>query len=456
MNSEKQKLLIEYLLSSADVFALTNSIIKADYFDPEYRSSVDFIKTYYNKYRDLPDLEQVYAEADVKYKLHELDRSKSEYCMMELEQYCKHKAMEHAILASPEMMRKGDYGAVENAIKEAVTTSLHRSVGVSFFENPEQMLADLADSPAISTGYLILDDYLGGGARRKEMILVSANSGGGKSLVMANMGLNFAQQKLVVLYISLELPVEMIWKRYASMVTDISQAEILYRSDDVIAKIKGAKGGIEDIYIEQMPVGTTANDIRAFLREFELKRKCVPDVLVLDYLDLMGPNEKVSADNVSEKDKRCSEQFRQILTDYNLVGITASQQNRSAVEASDLNHSHIAGGITKINTTDVYMSIIFNETMKMQGEIAFLLLKTRSSDGVGKLVYLKWRGVALRVLDSTKKHRNDEEKDNPINSMTAKHKNNNEQKLAKSARKSQLISMFAGVGSGIDMGDDTD
>jgi len=442
MNPEKQKLLVEYILSSADVFALTNKILKAEYFEPEYRNSINFIKEYYNNHHNLPDIAQVYAEADVKYKEQILDKSKTEWCIIEVEKYCKHKAMEHAILASPALLLKGNYGEVEQLIKSAVMTSIHRSVGISIYDDPAAMIQVLIDSPAISTGYKILDEYLGGGARRKELILFSANSGGGKSLVMANLGLNFAEQGLTVLYISLELPVEMIWKRYASMVTGIAQQELIQRASEVVAKFKGARVGAGDIVVEQMPVGTTANDIRSFLREFELKRKCVPDVLIVDYLDGMGPNEHVSADNISEKDKRCSEQLRQILTDYNLIGLTASQQNRGAVDNNEINHSHIAGGLTKINTADYYISIFFTELMKATGEMAFKLLKTRSSDGVNKWVYLKWKASALRVLDSTKVSDDGIAAQINLIEQATTHKTNNEVKLQKSVRRSEIVSMF--------------
>ena len=449
MNPEKQKLLIEYLLSSADVFALTNGIIKPEYFEPEYRNTIKFIKEYYNQFRDLPDVDQVYAEADVKYKIQILDRAKTEYCILEVEQFCKHKAMEHAILASPKLLEKGNYGAVETLIKTAVTTSIHRSVGVSLFDDPEGLIQELLDSPAISTGYKILDDYLDGGARRKEMILLSANSGEGKSILMANIGLNFAEQGLIVLYLSLELPVAMIRKRYLSMVTNVAQREIIQRSQEVIISIKSAKANsnMGDIIIERLPVGTTANQMRAFLREFELKRKCTPDVLILDYLDLMGPNEQVSADNLSEKDKRCSEQFSQLAYDYNAIGLTASQQTKSTDDSKDRNHSNIAGGKTKVNTTDVYITIFFSDLMKATGEMLLKLLKTRSSDGVGKFVHLKWVGSALRVLDSTRRHGDEQEKSNSIEQATVKHKTNNDRKLSEAARKSKIFAMFGDMDS---------
>jgi KaiC/GvpD/RAD55 family RecA-like ATPase len=397
MKTEKQKLLIEYLVSSPDVFALTTSIIRPAYFDPEFRNAVKFIQNYYELYNTTPDVDQVYAESDVELTKRIITKDKIEYCATEIESFCKEEAISSAILSCPDLLDKGDYGKIETIIKEAITTSLHRSLGVNFFEDPEAMMRLLIDSPAIPTGYPEFDDVLGGGLNRQQLLLLSANSGGGKSMVMANFGLNFAQRGLKVLYISLELPVTMIYRRYVSMVTGISQRDITARSSEAIQKINSAGKTIEDIIIEQMPVGSTPNDIRAFLKEFELKRGYIPDVLIVDYLDLMNPNEKVSADNVFEKDKRSTEQLRQILVDYDMIGITASQQNRGAVTATDLNHSHIAGGISKINTTDTYASIIFTDAMKAAGEMAIQFLKTRSSDGVGKTIHLKWNRTWLRL-----------------------------------------------------------
>jgi hypothetical protein len=148
-----------------------------------------------------------------------------------------------------------------------------------------------------------------------------------------------------------------------------------------------------------MPSATNANAIRAYLKEFELKNGFIPDMLIVDYLDKMSPNEKISADNISEKDKLSSEQLNDIGFDYNMFIATASQQNRSAIDAQELNQSHIAGGLTKVNAVDIYISIILTPSMKAGGEVGFSFLKTRSNDGVGKTVYLRWEGRTLRILN---------------------------------------------------------
>jgi KaiC/GvpD/RAD55 family RecA-like ATPase len=231
------------------------------------------------------------------------------------------------------------------------------------------------------------------------MLLLSANSGGGKSIVMANLALNYVEQGKNALYISLELSEEMIYQRYIAMVTGVSTREWQHQVDATAHKITAVGETSGSLFIKRMPQGCTSNQIRAYLKEFELKNGYVPDVIAVDYIDLMGSNEKVSADNIHEKDKRASEELREIMNDYNAVGMTASQQNRGAVTATELNHSHIAGGISKINTTDVYISIIMTDQMRAKGEMALQFLKTRSSDGVGQTIYLEYNKVTLRITD---------------------------------------------------------
>ena len=65
MDNKKQKLLIEYLISSSDTFALCQAIVEPDYFDPEYRNAVRFIKKYYTQYNTTPGPNQIKAEADL-------------------------------------------------------------------------------------------------------------------------------------------------------------------------------------------------------------------------------------------------------------------------------------------------------------------------------------------------------------------------------------------------------
>jgi archaellum biogenesis ATPase FlaH len=402
ISTNKQKLLIEYLISSPDTYAVCSSVVKPEYFAPELKGAVEFINDYYEKYNSVPDESQVLAETDiVVHKHNDITRDKIDYCASEIEGFCKKQAFKRAILAAPKLMEEDREAELENMVKDALMISLQRNLGLSYFENPIERLKALSNSKrTIPTKWKDVDRLLGGGISRKEMILFSANSGGGKSITMANLGLNLAEQGMNVLYISLELDEELISKRFDSMVTGMHQAEIVPRMKEVAQKVEIAGEKMGKIDIIQMTTGTNATAIRAFLKEYELIKGFVPDAIIVDYLDLMSPNEKISADNVFQKDKLIAEQLRDIGVDYDMFVITASQQNRGAIDAEELHQGHIAGGISKVNTTDVYISIIMTNSMRSRGEMAFQFLKTRNSDGVGHVVQLNWDSKALRVTDS--------------------------------------------------------
>lgn len=396
----KQQLLIEYLVSSSDTFALCKPLIRSEYFDPEYRKTIDFIHTYYDDYNATPSSVQIEAETGVEITTRIVTRDEIEYCSKEIETFCKRRALERAILSSPPLIDAGDYGKVETIIKDAINMSLNKDLGLDYFYDPRSRLEAMALSPQrTSTKWKLFDECIGGGLARKEMLLFSANSGGGKSVALANLAINFSAQGLTVMYISLELSEEMIGQRLDMMLTGIPTVAWKENMDEIVNSLNTIAPKMGGIYVKRMESGTTASMIRGYIKEFELKHNKVPDLLIVDYLDIMGSNEKVSADNISEKDKRSAEQLRDILFDYNMFGATASQQNRSAIEAAELNQSHIAGGLTKVNTVDIYCSVILTPSMKAAGEVGITFLKTRSSDGVGKTIYLKWDNNSLRMLN---------------------------------------------------------
>ena len=97
---KKQKLLLEYLISSPDTFALTKSIVKPAYFDPELRQASQFIANYYDQYHQLPTPDQIEAETEVALQKRDVEKDELVYCVDEVEKFCRHKAMEKAILAA--------------------------------------------------------------------------------------------------------------------------------------------------------------------------------------------------------------------------------------------------------------------------------------------------------------------------------------------------------------------
>lgn len=231
----------------------------------------------------------------------------------------------------------------------------------------------------------------------------SHNSGVGKSLTMANLTVNFLSRGMNVLYISLELAEKVVGKRFDSMISGIGQRDIEKNIQKVANELVKKSENMGKLTIKRMPESiTTANHIRAYLKEFETVNGYIPDLICLDYLDLMMPNRKVQLDNLFIKDKFTAEEVRAIAAEYDCCLVSASQTNRASIETEDHNQGHIQGGFSKVQTADNLIMIVQTDMMRAGGEIVFKLMKTRSSAGVGSQVLLRWDPISLRITDPNK------------------------------------------------------
>jgi hypothetical protein len=149
-----------------------------------------------------------------------------------------------------------------------------------------------------------------------------------------------------------------------------------------------------------MPSGKTANDVRAYLKEYEIKTGRKVDILLVDYLDLLMPmSKKISPADLFIKDKYVSEELRNLAVEKNCVLVTAAQLNRGAVEEVEFDHSHISGGLSKIQTADNVFGIFTSRAMRERGRYQIQLMKTRSSSGVGMKVDLEFNLDSLKITD---------------------------------------------------------
>jgi replicative DNA helicase len=122
---------------------------------------------------------------------------------------------------------------------------------------------------------------------------------------------------------------------------------------------------------------------------------------MIDYLDLLMPvSAKVSPNDLFVKDKYVSEELRNLAKELGILMITASQLNRSAVDEIEFDHSHISGGISKINTADNVFGIFTSRAMRERGRYQIQCMKSRSSTGVGMKIDLDYNIETMRITDS--------------------------------------------------------
>ena len=396
-----QKLYLEMFMSDAETFVRCQNIFDPENFDRKLQETAKFITEYVNEYKVMPEAQIVNASCSIDLNPAQLPQENYTWLMNEFEQFSRHKGLERAILKSADLLEKGDYGPVEKMIKDAVQISLQKDMGTDYFEDPRSRLEALKNSNGqISTGWPSVDKKLYGGFNRGELNIWCAASGGGKSLFLANLGCNWALNGLNVLYLTFELSENLVAMRMDSMLTNIPTREVFRNLDDVELKVKMAGKKSGSIQIKYMPSGKNANDIRSYLKEYQVKKGFKPDILLIDYLDLMMPmSVKVSPSDLFVKDKYVSEELRNLAMETQAIVVTASQLNRAAVEEIEFDHSHISGGLSKIQTADNVIGIFTSRAMKERGRYQIQFMKTRSSSGVGQKVDLEFNLDTLKISD---------------------------------------------------------
>ena len=397
-----QKLYLEIMLTDAETFVRCQSVFDSATFDRKLQDTAQFINEYVIEHNVMPTFDMVNAatKSDLK-NPGPLEEAHYDWLLTEFETFSRHKALEAAILKSADLLEKGEYGPVEELVKRAVQIGLQKDLGTDYFANPRARLEAIKDKNGqVSTGWPSLDKKLFGGFNRGELNIFAGGSGSGKSLFLANMGVNWALMGMNVLYLTFELSENLVSMRIDSMVTDIPSRDIFKSIDDVEMKVKmiGKKSG--SIQVKYMPTGKNANDLRSYIKEYEIKTKKKLDVVLVDYLDLMHPiGQKISAENLFVKDKYVSEELRNLAMELNTVFVTASQLNRASVEEIEFDHSHISGGISKINTADNLIGIFTSRAMRERGRYQIQLMKTRSSSGVNSKIDLEFDVDSLRIRD---------------------------------------------------------
>jgi len=401
-NADIQKLFLEMMMEDASTYVRVQNIFNADNFDRSLRSTAEFIKKHSDDHRTLPTRDQIQAVTGVELRLvPNLDKGHYDWFLEEFESFSRRQELERAILKAADLIENGDYDPVEKLIKDAVHISLTRDMGTDYFDDPAARINKYFNAGGqVSTGWPSVDKLLYGGFSRGELNIFAGGSGSGKSLVMMNIALNWLQSGLSGVYITLELSEELTSLRTDAMLASMSTKDIRKDIDTATLKVKmvGKKSG--NYQVKALPAQSNINDIRAFLKEYQIQTGKQVDFIMIDYLDLLMPvSAKVSPNDLFVKDKYVSEELRNLAKELNILMVTASQLNRSAVEEVEFDHSHISGGISKINTADNVFGIFTSRAMKERGRYQIQCMKSRSSTGVGMKVDLEYNIETMRITD---------------------------------------------------------
>jgi len=195
----------------------------------------------------------------------------------------------------------------------------------------------------LKTGYSFLD-FVMGGVRKQELLLIGAETGIGKSLLMMNMGINMwlgentldmekdFKPGADILYFSLEMPYADMLERVLACIAKVPQTAIrdatltVEQQKQLAVALKFIEKYPNDFTIIDIPRGATMDSIELIFNDICATKKKKPEVVIIDYLALLSHDQKDVADWLQLN--YLSEAFHEMIRTHDVIGITATQLNR--------------------------------------------------------------------------------------------------------------------------------
>lgn len=411
LDEKDQKTLIELIYSDPSVFARVKPILKPEYFDKKFQPTISYLLDFSNQFNTLPLLEQLNNEVRLDYnKINGIENNvntQSSILWM-AEQFIKKRALEIAVEKAYGLIAKGETSGIDKIIKDAQQISLQKDLGMNFWDKPAEWLEQQESEQGIlPTGWNTFDELMYGGFGWGELNYVVAPVNSGKSLCMQNLAINWSMMGYNVLFFTLEMNRRLVGKRMASMVSSVPYRDIRKDinkvSDSIIYKRKDIQPGI--LQIADLPIGCNANDIESFIQEFEIEKNVIPNIIIIDYADIMTPcDRRIDPNNLNRVDKAISLELRDIARERtrngkNTMVLTASQITKESMDEMEFGMSNVAGGTTKTQNADNIFSVRTNDAMRQRGEYEFKFLKTRNSGSKDKKLKMKFNVDTLLISD---------------------------------------------------------
>lgn len=306
------------------------------------------------------------------------------------EEFCKQQAIHNAVLESIHIIsdkkEKKDKGIIPDLLKEALSVSFDPTVGHDFMEDyesrydfyhrkEERIPFDIEQFNLITKG----------GVPRKTLNIILAGTNVGKSLAMCHFATANLLQGLNVLYITLEMAEEKIAERIDANLLDISLENLSLISKDQYSKLimSARKRSIGNLIVKEYPTSSAnVNHFRHLLSELSLKKKFVPDIIYIDYLNICASSRIKFSPNVNSYTmiKSIAEEIRGLAVEFNVPIFSATQTNRTGFSSSDVELTDTSESFGLPATADFMFALINTEELEKLSQLMVKQLKNRYAD----------------------------------------------------------------------------
>ena len=394
---------ILYLLkSNKDFYLQIINLVQPDYFEfPSHSKIFGKVKEHYEKYGKLPtddfiiqDIKPTLGarenasdyEDELSY-INNVDTStvgNTEYMLDLVEGFAKKEAMKGAIADSISLIKENRIDEVEALVRKALLINRDVDTGQDYFTDligRWDRIFNKKNEVKYKTVLPSINKSLEGGLGTKEMAMVVAPPGVGKSLYLVNQGVQSMIEGRKVLYISLEMSEDKIAQRFDSIMTLVPQFKLKDPANQLTVKERLDMFQQEfpgsQLVIKEFPTGqATINTIRNLLVQLKNYEEFEPDLLIVDYLELLRPTREIQQEYQAQQ--KTAEELRGVAMEYNFLVWTATQTNRQGRMVKIITDAELGDSYGKIRTCDFAMSLNQSEEEFDEGKMRAYVIKSRN------------------------------------------------------------------------------
>lgn len=289
-----------------------------------------------------------------------------------------------------EVLRDGtkhvEEGNIDQFVKDVVTKlserELKQLMHLDFLTDFSAVVSMLnsRDESKIATLISALDHLLAGGFAPKELTVLMAGPGIGKTALLVNFAWAALLQKKTVAYYTLEVSAPVLFMRAFCLATGLTSEEVLENPQQAKAVFEKhpCRSFFGNLHIFEYPSHSISSfDLEQHLREMIQYRDIIPDLVLVDYGDLLIPTR--SYRNRFEELDSIYVHLRGVAAKLGVHLITASQVNREGMKTDSADNVHVAGSYAKIATADVVLSLNQNEDEKIRKRMRLIVTKNRNA-----------------------------------------------------------------------------
>jgi len=331
----------------------------------------------------LPEEEKARNLAKYKITLKEISEAKVN---VDLEVFKDHVAqainnydMEKFILKTADDVGKINFTDVMEHLRSIMNKNVPRNLGVDVTEVPKVVKLIRHDvMEKITSGMVPLDKLTYGGFGTNEIAIAMAPPGRGKSFFLTNMMYNAMLVGKNVLYVTLELSEKSVAKRLYSRIAyatkkDMLDEETILKSANKFFALGKARGRI--IYYPSKSL--TVEELETLLEQYKFYFDFTPDLLVVDYLDLLGSRKDDSRLEYRQKLRNITDDLRSIALRRNIAVLTATQANRESLSKAKITEANVSESFGKIEVADIIIAISQSDDERKQQRARLIILKNR-------------------------------------------------------------------------------